>query len=403
MNKIIYIHHDYNNDLFYKLFHNVDSVTKIDYCNYEIHFGSQHFSVSFGESLDKNNTDVFHILDVSILYNTKHKYNYIDAFSDINNYCSGDGAGWIILLMIGEKVIDSESSKVFTDFLVEDINNILLTKPNATIINDNYFLNKELHSTHYKNHIFCLSNILFEWNYHHLLNLFYDFGKFYEKLNFDFDVSLSIRKHTPYRIELINKLAQLENPKIFLSRSSQLLNKTNLVVNDTPFIKIIDSISKNDFDKKFINGNSIHIYKLVLEDICEIFLKAKLTIVTETIDWYCAEINSMYLSEKILKPIVANMPFISTHSYPTKILSEILDIPEHPFQSNFEYHKANPTLFTEFLIEFLNNFDYNLQLCKDWSNLAHSKLMDIANTKNNLLDYLNKINPNYKYYSKKML
>ena len=403
MNKTIYIHHDYNNDLFYKLFHNVDSINKIDYSNYEIQFGSKYFLVSFGESLDKNNTDVFHVLDVSILYNTKHKYNYIDAFSDISNYCTGDGTGWIILLMIGEKVIDSESSKVFTDFLVEDINNILLTKPNATIVNDNYFLNKELHSTHYKNHIFCLSNILFEWNYHHLLNLFYDFGQFYEKLNFDFDVSLSIRKHTPYRIELINKLAQLENPKIFLSRSSQLLNKTNLVVNDNPFIKVIDSISKNDFDKKFINGNSIHIYKLVLEDICEIFLKAKLPIVTETIDWYSSEINSMYLSEKILKPIVANMPFICTHSYPTKILSEILDIPEHPFQSNFEYYKANPTLFTEFLIEFLNNFDYNLQLCKDWSNLAHSKLMNIANTKNNLLDYLNKINPNYKYYSKKML
>lgn len=403
MNKTIYIHHEYDNELFYKLFHNVNSVVKINHSKYEIQFGNQNFSVLFGECLDKNNTDVFHVLDISILYNKKHKYNYIDTFADIHNYCSGDGTGWIILLMIGEKVVDTESSKVFSNFLVEDINNIILSKPNATILNDNYFLNKKLHSIQYKNHIFCLSNIIFEWNYKYAINLFYEFGKLYHKLNFEFDISLSIKKHTPYRIKLMNKLIELKNPKIFLSRSTLLINKTNLMVNDSPFVNVINHIPKNDFDKKFLNLDLVYDYKLAFEDICEIFLKSKLPIVTETSDWYPEELNSMYLSEKTIKLVVGNIPFICTHSYPTKILSEILDIPEHPFQLNFDFHKGNPTLFTEFLIQFLNNFDYNLELCKNWSTLAHTKLMNIVNNQNNLLDYLSTINTQYKYYFKKIL
>jgi hypothetical protein len=45
-------------------------------------------------------------------------------------------------------------------------------------------------------------------------------------------------------------------------------------------------------------------------------------------------------------------------------------------------------LFTEFVDEFLKNFDENYLLCKEWSDSAHSKLMRLVENDNSLFNLI---------------
>jgi hypothetical protein len=52
------------------------------------------------------------------------------------------------------------------------------------------------------------------------------------------------------------------------------------------------------------------------------------------------------------------------------------------------YTKTNGKLFAEFVDKFLENFDENYLLCKEWSNLAHNKLMTLVENDNSLLNLI---------------
>jgi hypothetical protein len=45
-------------------------------------------------------------------------------------------------------------------------------------------------------------------------------------------------------------------------------------------------------------------------------------------------------------------------------------------------------LFAEFVDKFLENFDENHKLCKEWSDLAHSKLITLVENDNSLLNLI---------------
>ena len=49
---------------------------------------------------------------------------------------------------------------------------------------------------------------------------------------------------------------------------------------------------------------------------------------------------------------------------------------------------TNGKLFAEFVDKFLQDFDKNYKLCKDWSDLVHSKLMYKIENENSLLDLI---------------
>jgi hypothetical protein len=111
-------------------------------------------------------------------------------------------------------------------------------------------------------------------------------------------------------------------------------------------------------------------------------------ILCESWSWDNREFSSQYLSEKTFAFILAGIPFISTHEYPLQILQKILNLPQHPFYEESVRCKSNPKFFAEFVDEFLNNFDENYIMCKEWSDLAHTKLMTLIETKNSLLDLI---------------
>jgi hypothetical protein len=86
--------------------------------------------------------------------------------------------------------------------------------------------------------------------------------------------------------------------------------------------------------------------------------------------------------------MLAGIPFISTHEYPLAIIEKVLLVPSHPFYESSKKCKANGKMFAKFVSEFLNNFQENYKLCKEWSDLVHHKLMHKMGEENSLLDMI---------------
>jgi hypothetical protein len=108
---------------------------------------------------------------------------------------------------------------------------------------------------------------------------------------------------------------------------------------------------------------------------------------SETWDW-TNNLSSGYLSEKSYGLILANVPFISIHPYPLKMIETILNVPPHPFYKETLEYKNSPNLFIEFVDTFMKDYEKNHKLCKDWVNMCNEKLMNEVNNKNSFLDLL---------------
>jgi hypothetical protein len=116
-------------------------------------------------------------------------------------------------------------------------------------------------------------------------------------------------------------------------------------------------------------------------------------ICNETWDWKEGDFTSNYLSEKTYGFLLANIPFISTHHYPLDVVDEILNTPSHPFYDEIKKVNGNPDKFVLFVEEFMKNYETNRQVCVNWSNIVHDKLMTIINTENSFLKTI--INNNF--------
>jgi hypothetical protein len=195
----------------------------------------------------------------------------------------------------------------------------------------------------------------------------------------------SIKNHKVNRVNIINELDKLKNPKLLLQRSDSLQNPD--YIKRAPLLKNINVNSiygDNDFSDVswIINHNGY------MDMFFRVLSKAKMQVLCESWSWDKRQFSSQYLSEKTFAFILAGIPFISTHEYPLQILQKILDLPEHPFYKESAKCKTNAKLFADFVSEFLNNFDENYILCKEWSDLAHSKLMRLIESDNSLLNLI---------------
>ena len=112
---------------------------------------------------------------------------------------------------------------------------------------------------------------------------------------------------------------------------------------------------------------------------------SKMHILSETWDWKEGDFTSNYLSEKTYGFLLANIPFISTHQYPLDVVAEILDTPPHPFYNQIKKANGNPEKFVLFVEEFMKNYEINRQMCINWSNTAHSKLISFIDNENSFL------------------
>jgi predicted CopG family antitoxin len=191
-----------------------------------------------------------------------------------------------------------------------------------------------------------------------------------------------MRYHKRHRIDIINELSKLDNKKIYLSRVDNCKN--------SEFYKYKNRISKINYNitegNDFADLTYIENIKLYLDYFMRILPMSKMHIVSETWDWVYTNLTSNYLSEKTYGLLLANIPFITIHPYPLEIVSNILNIKPHPFYSKIKNIKSDAVKFSDFIKEFMENYEINYELCKKWVSEAHEKLIEQVNTKNSFLD-----------------
>jgi hypothetical protein len=111
-------------------------------------------------------------------------------------------------------------------------------------------------------------------------------------------------------------------------------------------------------------------------------------ILSETWDYKEGDYVSIYLSEKTYGFLLANIPFISTHSYPLEIIKKILQVNQHPFYNEIKTINGDTKKFVDFVEIFMKDFDKNYSLCKEWTQNVHDTLIKKIESENSLLDLI---------------
>jgi hypothetical protein len=413
----VYVHHYYTKSLFYKIAHNtLDRKYNLNknvgsiFCNY----GNVEIEFVFNPELN-DNEDGYHLLDfLTILsqLNQDSKFSSIDCI----NKKKGDNAhrgkwgaefgindipimkwiadtlnnkkGWFIFLLRTEKSFIQYDLPTYWQIL--DLENQIRRLKNHRIFSDNFFINKIIEEK-YPNHTFLLTNTIHQWNELLSIRWYYEFNNIYEKLNPPYDLCFSMRYHKKNRTELIKSLANLKNNRIFLSRTDNCKNneffKEDLELKKYNNINI-SNWEGNDFDDIEWIENIEH----YLDYIMRILPMSKLHILSETWDWFNGEITSNYLSEKTYGMVLANIPFIPTHTYPLDILEKTLGVDKYPFYDDIKNSIGKTNNFVNFIEKFFINYDDNLKLCKNWVDTCHNVLMKKIKSENSFLDSIYDVN-----------
>jgi hypothetical protein len=296
-------------------------------------------------------------------------------------------SNWFIFLLRTEKSIIRYDGINYPN--VMDLEVQIDRLKNHFIISDNVIFN-EFVKTKYPNHFFCLTNTIHQWNELLSIRWYYEFKNIFSKLNQPYDLCFSMRYHKRNRTSIINRLAKLNDNRIYLSRVDNCVNEEFAIYSKQLEKNINYNINKgDDFDDMTWIENIEH----YLDYLMRILPMSKMHILSETWDWKEGDYTSNYLSEKTYGFLLSNIPFISTHQYPLDVVSEILDTPPHPFYNETKRANGNPEKFVLFVEEFMKNYENNRQICIDWSNTAHNKLMSCMDNENSFLK--NVINNNF--------
>lgn len=409
----IYVHHYYSKSLFYKIAHNTsDRVYDLKenvgsvFCKYKDN------QIEFIFEPDINdNKDGYHIIDfLSILsqINFDKKLSSIDCInkkSGENSHRGKWGAefgindipimkwiadtlenkkDWIVLLLRTEKSFIQYDMPQYWQIM--DLESQIKRLKNHYIFSDNYFINKVVEKK-YPNHFFILTNTIHQWNELLSIRWYYEFANVYEKINPPYDLCFSMRYHKKNRTNIITKLASLKNNKLFLSRTNNCKNK-EFYLEEVRFANY-DNINLNNWEgDDFDDISWIENIEHYLDYIMRILPMAKMHVLSETWDWFNGNITSNYLSEKTYGLLLANVPFIPTHTYPIDILQNMLDLELHPFYEKIKKCIGNENNFVEFVSEFLQEYDLNYKKCLDWHTKCRNKLIEKINKENSMLEEL---------------
>jgi len=398
MVKIIYIHHFFSKALFYKIAHNtIDRIFSIDETNngfVTAKYKGHEIKFIFNPIINYNK-DGLHLVDFfsahAQRFTDKNYTNLIErgtltdsAFLKKVEEIVKNQKNWIILFIRMEKTIGKYED--VNIIYVNDLEERLDKLKKHYIISDTIFLN-EIVKQNYLNHFFCLTNTIHQWNEYISIRWHYEFKNIFEKLNQPYDLGFSMRHHKKHRIEIINGLANLNNDKIYLSRVDNSKNNSFNKLNNVFHKNIQKNITKgNDFDDlDWLENIGEYQY---LDYLMRVLPMAKIHILSETWDYKNGDYVSIYLSEKTYGFLLANIPFISTHSYPLEIIKKILQVNEHPFYNEIKTINGDTKKFVKFVEQFMKNFNENHILCKRWIELVHDALMEKINKENSLLDLI---------------
>ena len=398
----IYIHHPYQKQIFYTIGHNTtnreyfldedEGNVKCKYKNIDIQFIFKK-EISFED-------DGHHILDYftaffygnndpkigNILpdrdYMERESQQILKIFNNLLIDCPKNQK-WIITYLRTEKILQTKDVNYIDEKWVE-IESLIDKLKNHHIITDNIFLNESIKLRH-PNFYYTLTNTIFQWNHNWNVRWYYEFKQVYDRLSFDYDLMYSIKNHKLNRVNIINELSKLTNDRLYLQHTDALKNPA--YEKNSPTISHIhtNSLYGNvDFDDISYIAN----HQGYMDVFFRVLPKAKMQILCESWSWSNREFTSQYLSEKTFGLLLSGIPFISTHEYPLQMIEKMLDVSPHPFYNESKRCKTNGKLFAQFVDTFLQNFDENYKLCKNWSDLVHSKLMYKMENENSLLDLI---------------
>lgn len=397
----IYIHHYFSTTLFYKLAHNTTErifnineslktgFVKAKYKNVDIEF--------IFNPIINDNDDGLHLVDYFTAFfqrneDDTYKSVIIDSGVEDTPFLKKfgelliDKKDWIITFFRTEKIIGKYD--IPDDWYVADVETKLKSLINHKIVTDNYFLEESIRHK-YPHLYYSFTNVIWQWNEIISIRYYYEFKELYDRLNFDYDLIYSVRHHKKHRVEILKGLSEYDNSKILLQRTDSLANsmynKHNAKLEEFSNIRLNNLEGSTDFS----NLKNIEYHRGIAYDLFFRFLgRAKMQVLDESWAWAEQDFHIQYLSEKTIGLTLCGIPFISTHSYPVILLQKILDIPNHPFLKDFDNHKGNSKLFVEFVKRFMENFDENYKLCKDWMDIAHTKFMEKMESENSLLDLI---------------
>lgn len=389
----IYVHHYFSNSLFYKLAHNT---TNREYnirgkigeikCKYN----NTEFTFIFNPILH-DAEDGYHLIDFFTSLRNKHDYEYYNDI-DITNGVEDlpffkrfsellkDRKGWILTLFRTEKLFGVKDVSWSTDIC--EIENVLSTLKEHKIITDNIFIHD---SNDYNNVFNAFTNTIFQWNELIGIRWYFEFNEIFNRLNFEYDLMYSVRNHKLHRVNALKELHKLNIPKLLLQRT----NGINRITYSTPYesevkdIKLNSVLGNNDFENltwiSWFDGIGMDLFYRVLP-------KAKMQVLDESWAWCKQDFASQYLSEKTVGLILAGIPFISTHSYPLEVLEKMIGVRPHPFMNDFKLIKGDYKLFVKFVETFMNDFETNHKLCKDWMDDCRNIFMNKVIYENSMLD-----------------
>lgn len=399
MKKIkIYIHHYFTNiSSFLKFFHNTKEreffINELDNtgvvkCKYK----NINFEFVFDPILNNNN-DGYHVLDYFTTYfqfESDEKFLDIDFNNQVEDVAIFDKfnnllkkrKNFIITVWRTEKLFNTS-----TDTNIKKLENILLNLNEHKILTDNYFLTDNINKN-YKHIFYTFTNSIFEWK--NIISIDYSlkFKDIFSHLNFDYDLGYSVRAHRKYRVELLNKLSDFNHPRIFLSRTNSIpseslnnpfYNKVNKHknINENLIEGKFDFESMYDINKCHGPGNDLYF---------NILNKSKMFLLDESWSWNTGNFLSQYLSEKTINLVLANIPFISTHVYPLDFLQKLFKVENHPFYNEIKIAQGNADRLFNFIRLFMQNYEKNYILCKEWTNIIHNLFMEKLENENSLLD-----------------
>jgi len=400
LHKKIYIHHFFSEILFYKIAHNTTN-KKFEINDNKVgkvhaQYGGVNLEFIFNPLIG-DEKDGYHVID---FYTSKYTKNINPIFSSLRytddefdlpffekliNFLNNKN-NWIVLYLRTEKIIGKEDFP--NDHFFEQINKYFKKLSNHYIISDNFFINDYL-IDEYPNVNFVFTNTIWQWNQQINVRYYYEFKKIFDKLNFDYELMYSVRNYQKHRVEILKRLSNYNNPKILLQRTDTQINQ-----NYKKYKNELDTLP-NIYNNKLEGTTDFSNLKIIEHkfginyDLFFSFLgKSKMQVLDESWAWQKRDFDTQYISEKTIGLLLSGIPFISTHSYPLILLEKILDCERHPFFDESHLAKGDSKLFVAFVKKFMENFDNNYKLCKEWTDNAHIKFINKIETENSLLDFL---------------
>ena len=398
----IYIHHPYQKSIFYKLAHNttnreyfIENNEGSVFCKYknidvefifkkEISFEDDGYHILdyFTAFFNGKNDSKIGKIEPDRDYMERESQQILKIFIKLLKDCPKNQK-WLIGYFRTEKILQTKDTNIIDKNWLE-IESLMDELKNHHFITDNIFLNKNL-ELQYPNFYYTLTNTIFQWNEIIAIRWFYEFKQIYDKLNFDYDLIYSIKNHKINRVNIINELSKIQNDRLYLQHSDSLQNPSYI-----KYAPTIEHINTNSIigDTDFSDVSWIINHQGYMDMFFRVLPKAKMQILCESWSWSSREFTSQYLSEKTFALLLSGIPFISTHEYPLQMIEKMLEVPPHPFYNESKRCKTNGKLFAKFVDKFLQNFDENYKLCKEWSDLVHSKLIYKIENQNSLLDLI---------------